>query len=80
MPKEEQREKILPATVMPLLIKMAVPTILGMLVMTIYNLTDTFFIGCLGNKSMTAAGFITFLQAVRQTFQDRALQALPQFY
>lgn len=60
MTKEERREKILTAPVMPLLIKMAVPTILGMLVMTIYNLTDTFFIGCLGNKSMTAAIGISF--------------------
>ena len=48
------------APVLPLLIKMAVPTILGMLVMTIYNLTDTFFIGRLGNKSMTAAIGISF--------------------
>ena len=60
MTKEERREKILTAPVLPLLIKMAVPTILGMLVMTIYNLTDTFFIGRLGNKSMTAAIGISF--------------------
>ena len=39
---------------------MAIPTILGMLVMTIYNLTDTFFIGRLSNKSMTAAIGISF--------------------
>ena len=60
MTKEERREKILTAPVLPLLIKMAIPIILGMLVMTIYNLTDTFFIGRLGNKSMTAAIGISF--------------------
>jgi len=37
--------------------------------MTIYNLTDTFFIGRLGNKSMTAAigiafSFVSFIQAL----------------
>ena len=60
MTKEERREKILTAPVLPLLIKMAVPTIIGMLIMTVYNLTDTFFIGRLGNKSMTAAIGISF--------------------
>lgn len=69
MTKEERREKILTEPVLPLLVKMAVPTILGMLVMTIYNLTDTFFIGRLGNKSMTAAigisfSFVSFIQAL----------------
>lgn len=69
MTKEERREKILKEAILPLLVKMAVPTILGMLVMTIYNLTDTFFIGRLGNKSMTAAigitfSFVSFIQAL----------------
>ena len=58
--KELRREYILTAPLIPLLIKMAVPTIIGMLVAMIYNLTDTFFIAMLGNKSMTAAIGITF--------------------
>ena len=58
--KELRREYILTAPLLPLLIKMAVPTIIGMLVAVIYNLTDTFFIAMLGNKSMTAAIGITF--------------------
>ena len=58
--KELRREYILTAPLLPLLIKMAVPTIIGMLVAMIYNLTDTFFIAMLGNKSMTAAIGITF--------------------
>lgn len=42
---------------------------LGMMVTLIYNLTDTFCIGFLGNKSMTAAigivfSFISFIQAL----------------
>ena len=41
--KELRREYILTAPLLPLLIKMAVPTIIGMLVAMIYNLTDTFF-------------------------------------
>lgn len=64
-----RRGKILTQPILPLLIRMSVPTIIGMLVMTVYNLTDTFFIGRLGNKSMTAAigiafSFVSFIQAL----------------
>ena len=67
--KEIRRQYILTAPLLPLLVKMAIPTIIGMLVTLIYNLTDTFFIGMLGNKSMTAAigiafSFISVIQAI----------------
>jgi len=67
--KEQRRQYILTAPLMPLLVKMAVPTVIGMLVMILYNLTDTFFIAMLGNKSMTAAigiafSFISVIQAI----------------
>lgn len=45
---------------LPLLIRMALPTMVGMMVSVIYNLTDTFWIGRLNDKSMTAAIGITF--------------------
>ena len=69
MTKEERREIILTKPILPLLVRMAIPTIIGMLVTMIYNLTDTFFIGRLGNKSMTAAigiafSFVSFIQAL----------------
>ena len=67
--KELRRQYILTAPLLPLLVKMAIPTIIGMLVTLVYNLTDTFFIGMLGNKSMTAAigiafSFISVIQAI----------------
>ncbi|MCM1268360.1 MAG: MATE family efflux transporter [Bacteroidales bacterium] len=67
--KEQRRERILTAPLLPLLIKTAIPTIIGMLVTTVYNLTDTFWIGKMENKSMTAAvgivfAFVSFVQAV----------------
>jgi len=69
MTKEQRREIILTKPIFPLLVRMAIPTIIGMLVTMIYNLTDTFFIGQLGNKSMTAAigiafSFVSFIQAL----------------
>lgn len=58
--KEERRRAILNDPILPLLVKTSIPTIIGMLVMVIYNLTDTFFVGILNNKSMTAAIGIVF--------------------
>ena len=42
--KKSRRERILTEPVLPLLIKTAIPTIIGMLINMVYNLTDTFFI------------------------------------
>ena len=53
--KEFRRKAILNDDLLPLLVKTSIPTIIGMLIMVIYNLTDTFFVGILNNKSMTAA-------------------------
>lgn len=67
--KELRRKAILNDNLLPLLVKTSIPTIIGMLVMVIYNLTDTFFVGILNNKSMTAAigivfSFMSFIQAI----------------
>lgn len=67
--KELRRQKILSEPLLPLIIKMSVPTIIGMLIMVIYNLTDTFFVGLLNDKSMTAAigivfSFVSIVQAI----------------
>ena len=67
--KEFRRKAILNNALLPLLVKTSIPTIIGMLVMVIYNLTDTFFVGILNNKSMTAAigivfSFMGFIQAI----------------
>lgn len=64
-----RREYILNAPILPLLFKMSIPTIIGMLISIIYNLTDTYFIGQLGNKSMIAAigivySFVSVIQAI----------------
>ncbi len=67
--KEMRRRDILNAPLLPLLIKMSIPTIIGMLVSVLYNLTDAFFIGMLNDKSMTAAigivfSFVSIVQAI----------------
>ena len=67
--KELRRQAILTKPIFPLLVKMSIPTIIGMLVSVIYNVTDTFFVGRLHNRSMIAAigvvfSFISIVQAI----------------
>lgn len=57
------------APLFPLLLKMSVPTILGMLMTVVYNLTDTFFVGLLDNRAMIASlgvvfSFMSMIQAL----------------
>lgn len=67
--REARRERMLTEPLRPLIAKLAVPTMIGMMVAVIYNLTDTFWIGRLNDKSMTAAigvvfSFVSLVQAL----------------
>ncbi len=66
---EKKREKMLNERVEPLIIKLAIPTIISMLITTFYNLVDTYFVGTLENTNATAAvgivySLMTIIQAV----------------
>ena len=61
------------APVKKLIIRMAVPTIVSMLVTSLYNMADTFFVGQMNNTSATGAIGIVFplmavIQAIGFTF------------
>jgi len=68
--KREQRYKrITSAPIYPLLWKMAIPSMIGMVVSTIYSMTDTYFVGKLDNTDLTASvgvvySFISIIQAI----------------
>lgn len=63
----KRREEMLTAPVEKLICRMAIPTILGMLVTAVYSMTDTFFIGLLGNATLTAAvGVVFYFMSVVQ--------------
>ena len=66
---EKKRDKMLNENVEPLIMKLAIPTIISMLITTFYNLVDTFFVGTLENTNATAAvgivySLMTIIQAV----------------
>ena len=70
--KEQQEEKyrrITQAKIYPLLWRMAIPSMIGMMVSSIYSMTDTFFVGMLGRTELTASvgivfSFISMIQAI----------------
>lgn len=70
--KRKQDEKRIRMTTQPLeklILKLAVPSIISMLITSLYNLVDTFFVGQLENTSATGAVGVSFsLMAVIQAF------------
>lgn len=73
MTQEEKRDKryneLTQGRLYPLLVKMAVPSMIGMMVSTVYSMTDTYFVGKLNDVDATAAvgivyTFISLIQAL----------------
>ena len=67
--REEKLRKITSDPVYPLLVKMAVPSMVGMIVSTVYSMTDTYFVGKLDNVDLTASvgivySFVSVIQAI----------------
>lgn len=70
---ELEREKIqykkMTETPIPkLIIKLGIPTTLSMLVTSIYNMADTFFLSSYGNSASGAVGIVFGLMAILQAF------------
>ena len=68
--KREQRYKLLTTgNLYPLLIRMAIPSMIGMIVSTVYNMTDTYWVGKLDDTALTASvgvvfTFVSVIQAI----------------
>ena len=50
----------------PLILRLAAPTIVSMLVTSLYNMADTFFVGKIGTSATAAVGVVFSLMAVIQ--------------
>lgn len=69
MDKDAQDQKFREMTETPieaLVCKMAVPTVISMLITSIYNMADTFFVGRIGTSATGAVGVIFPLMAIIQ--------------
>ncbi len=69
---QQQTEYLTTAPMKSLLFRLAVPTMISMLITSIYNITDTFFVGQLGTSASGAVGIVasvmTLIQALGFTF------------
>ncbi len=65
----EKKHKKLTQTPIPKLIpSLAIPSIISMLISSIYNMADTFYVSQLGREASGAVGIIFSLMAIIQTF------------
>ena len=64
--REEHYKMMTETPVRRLVIKLAVPTIISMLVSSIYNMADTFFVSQLGTSAAGAVGIVFSLMAIIQ--------------
>ena len=62
----EHHSRMTEAPVGPLIISLAIPTIISMLVTTLYNTADTYFVSQLGTSASGAVGVVFSLMAIFQ--------------
>ena len=66
--QEEKTRQMLTEPVHDLIIRLAVPTIITMLVTSIYNMADTFYVSQINTQASAAVGIIYALSAIIQAF------------
>ena len=67
--QESKTQRLTTSPIKPLIIKLAIPSIVSMLISTFYNMADTFFVGQMQNTSATGAvGVILPVMTLIQAF------------
>src|SRR5574344_3168327 len=64
--REEEYQRMITHPVSGLIASLAVPTVISMLVSSIYNMADTFFVSQLGTSASGAVGVVFSLMAIIQ--------------
>lgn len=65
---EEQYNKMVNTPVSRLIVKLAIPTVISMLVTSIYNMADTFFVSQINTQASAAVGVVFPIMAIIQAF------------
>ena len=66
--EQQQYRKLVMTPVEQLIPRLAVPTILSMMITMIYNLVDAYFVGRLGTSASAAIGVVLGVQSIFQAF------------
>lgn len=64
--KAEEYRRMTEDPVFPLVLRLSIPTTFSMLITSIYNLADTYFVSSLGNSATTAVGVVFSIQSIIQ--------------
>src|SRR5574344_2742956 len=64
--REEEYQRMITHPVSGLIASLAVPTVISMLVSSIYNMADTFFVSQLGTSASAAVGVVFSIMAIIQ--------------
>ena len=64
--KQDRYTMMLEAPIPPLICRLAVPTIISMLVTSIYNMADTYFVGRISTSASAAVGVVYSVMAIIQ--------------
>ena len=64
--KQDRYTMMLQAPIPPLICRLAVPTIISMLVTSIYNMADTWFVGRISTSASAAVGVVYSVMAIIQ--------------
>ncbi|MDE6412305.1 MAG: MATE family efflux transporter, partial [Eubacterium sp.] len=65
---ENQFKKMTETPVHSLIASLAVPTVISMLITTVYNITDTYFVSKISIPASGATGIVFSLMAILQAF------------
>ena len=65
---DEQYVRMTQTPVFRLILSLGLPTVISMLVTSIYNMADTYFVGTLGTSASGATGIVFGLMAILQAF------------
>lgn len=63
---EAHYRKMIETPVSRLILNLGIPTIISMLITSIYNMADTYFVGTLGESAQAATGVLFTVQAIMQ--------------
>lgn len=81
--KDQNYERVLNAPLGPLILSLALPSILSMLISSIYNMADAYFVGRLGTAASGAVGIafplMMIIQAISFTFGMGANSLISRF-
>lgn len=65
---DSQYQRMTQTPVSKLILSLGLPTVISMLVTSIYNMADTYFVGTLGTSASGATGIVFGLMAILQAF------------